>query len=53
MCQLVFIAFDAQAAYEHDWLRFAFMIVFTLAFATVPTGGAKWLRRELQRRRTR
>src|SRR5215472_10337350 len=34
MCPMVFIAFDAQAAYEHDWLRFAFMIVFTLAFAT-------------------
>lgn len=53
LCLLVFIAFDVQAGYNHEWSRLAGTIVLTLAFVTIPTGGAKWLRRELQRRRAR
>ena len=53
LCLLVFVVFAAQAAYDDEWSRLALWIVMTVAFVTVPTGGAKWLRRELQRRRTR
>ena len=53
LCLLVFVVFAAQAAYNDEWARLTLWIVMTMAFVTVPTGGAKWLRRELQRRRTR
>jgi protein-S-isoprenylcysteine O-methyltransferase Ste14 len=49
MCLLVLGVFDAQAAYQHQWGRFAGTTVFALAFVIVPTGGVKWLRRSLRR----
>jgi hypothetical protein len=47
---LFLIVFDAQTAYQHEWANFTGITVFILAFATVPTGGAKWLRRSLRHR---
>ena len=51
LCLLVFVVFDAQAAYAHQWSRLAVMIVITVAFVIFPTGGAAWLRRAVSRRR--
>jgi hypothetical protein len=47
---LFLIVFDAQAAYQHQWASFTGITVFMLVFATVPTGGARWLRRSLLHR---
>jgi hypothetical protein len=47
---LFLIVFDAQTAYQHQWSSFTGITVFMLVFATVPTGGAKWLRRSLRHR---
>lgn len=48
---LLLIVFDAQAAYQHQWVRFTGTTAFMLAFVIVPTGGAKWLRRSLRHRK--
>jgi hypothetical protein len=51
LCLLVLISLDARAAYSHSWAQFTGITVFTLAFAIVPTGGVKWLRRSLRDRK--
>ena len=48
---LLLIAIDAQAAYQHEWVRFTGTTAFMLAFVIVPTGGVKWLRRSLRHRK--
>ena len=48
---LLLIDFDAQAAYQHQWARFASYVVFTLIFLVVPTGGVKWIRRRVSARK--
>jgi hypothetical protein len=49
---LFLIIFDAQAVYQHQWANVAGITVFTLLFLTIPTGGAKRLRRALRERKS-
>jgi protein-S-isoprenylcysteine O-methyltransferase Ste14 len=48
---LFLLIFDVQAAVQRQWVNFTGITLFTLAFAVIPTGGAKWLRRSVRDRK--
>jgi len=46
------IVIDAQAAIHREWANFTGITIFTLAFLVVPTGGLRWLLRQVAHART-
>jgi hypothetical protein len=49
---LLLIFEDARAVYSHEWASVTVITVFILLLVTIPTGGAKWLRRVLKDRQS-